>query len=397
MSAREADFAIPRPPPERRAKPDSLAYIIYTSGSTGTPKGVKMPGSNLVNLLNWQEKQFKNKKRRVLQFTSLNFDVSFQEIFSTLCFGSTLYLINADRRIDMSEMLKDIKAFGITHLFVPYIVLKNIAEHISSQVGGDSYSLEEIITAGEQLKLTRDIESLLRKSSIVLINQYGPTEAHVVSSYRININNEISTLPPIGKPIDNTQLYIVSENNKPAPVGVPGELYIGGVQVARGYLNLPELTKEKFIKNPFSDDKRSRVYRTGDLCRWLPDGNIEYLGRADDQIKIRGYRVELGEIETFLQLLTQDVTLVPDGGGERGAAIHMLRGRDAVSKFILGTYRLAELKNIEYSLTTLNGQRAILARTADGQPFFAVFIYSDGDTVHLIHVIAGRKLSAIPA
>ncbi|MBP9193014.1 MAG: amino acid adenylation domain-containing protein, partial [Ignavibacteria bacterium] len=270
--------------------PESLAYMLYTSGSTGNPKGVRMPGSNLVNLLLWQDKQFKNRQRKVLQFTALNFDVSFQEIFSTICFGSTLYLISGERRIDMAEVMKDIEKFGITHLFVPFIVLKNLAEYIVTG-SGETYSLQEIITAGEQLKLTKEIESLLEKG-ISIVNQYGPTEAHVVSSYNVPAKNNISDLPPIGKPVDNTQLYILDGKGKPVPAGVAGELYITGAQVARGYLNLPELTEEKFVRDIFSKDENAKMYRTGDLARWMPDGNIEYLGRGDDQIKIRGYRVE---------------------------------------------------------------------------------------------------------
>ena len=279
--------------------PESLAYMLYTSGSTGNPKGVRMPGSNLVNLLLWQDKQFKNRQRKVLQFTALNFDVSFQEIFSTICFGSTLYLISGERRIDMAEVMKDIEKFGITHLFIPFIVLKNLAEYIVTG-SGETYSLQEIITAGEQLKLTKEIESLLEKG-ISIVNQYGPTEAHVVSSYTVPAKNNISDLPPIGKPVDNTQLYILDGKGKPVPARVAGELYIAGAQVARGYLNLPELTEEKFVRDIFSKDENAKMYRTGDLARWLPDGNIEYLGRGDDQIKIRGYRVELGEIESVLQ------------------------------------------------------------------------------------------------
>jgi amino acid adenylation domain-containing protein len=284
----------------KKTEPHYLAYVLYTSGSTGKPKGVRMPGSGLVNLLHWQNKQFTNKERRVLQFTSLNFDVSFQEIFSTLCFGSTLCLISEGRRRDMSEVMKEVEKNKITHLFVPYIVLKNLAEFVTSGYG-DSYSLEEIITAGEQLKLTKDIDGFLNKGNIKLVNQYGPTEAHVVSSYTLDRSKDLPALPPIGKPIDNTQLYVVGDGEQLVPIGVPGELYIGGAQLARGYLNLPELTKEKFIQNPFVNKEDSKVYRTGDLVRRLPDGNIEYLGRIDDQVKIRGYRVEPGEIESAIQ------------------------------------------------------------------------------------------------
>jgi len=286
---------------QRISQPHHLAYILYTSGSTGKPKGVKMEGSALVNLLSWQEKQLENKSRRVLQFASLNFDVSFQEIFSTLCFGSELHLISADTRRDMPAMVEDLGKHHITHLFIPYIVLKNLAEYILS-LSDVSFSLQEIIVAGEQLKLTEDIQAFIKENNISLINQYGPTEAHVVSSYTIDTNATLSPLPPIGKPIDNTRLYVLSDRQKLLPVGVAGELYIGGVQVARGYLNRPELTKEKFIADSFSKEAAgAQMYKTGDLARWLNDGNIEYLGRIDDQVKIRGYRVELGEIETVLQ------------------------------------------------------------------------------------------------
>lgn len=299
---------------------DHLVYVIYTSGSTGRPKGVKMGGHGMVNLLSWQQKQFKNKNRRVLQFASLNFDVSFQEIFSTLCFGSSLYLIDGDRRKDVAALLQDVERYQLTHLFFPYIVLKSLAEYILP-FGTTALSVEEIIVAGEQLKLTDDIRAVLKQTGIRLINQYGPTEAHVVSSYTIDPEKDLPQLPPIGKPIDNTQLYILDALGQPVPVGVAGELFIGGVQVAKGYLNLPELTATKFIKDIFSKEADSLLYKTGDLARWLPDGNIEYMGRLDDQVKIRGFRVELGEIESLLQsctLVSQAVVLAKeDGNGSK--------------------------------------------------------------------------------
>ncbi len=281
------------------ALPHHLAYILYTSGSTGTPKGVQMPGSNLVNLSRWQERQFEKGERRVLQFASLNFDVSFQEIFSTLCFGNSLYLIAEDRRKDMAELVKDINEYALTHLFVPYIVLKSLAEYVRP-LNSTTLSLREIMVAGEQLKLTEDIDDLLNRNDIKLINQYGPTESHVVSSYTVTGTYISNPLPPIGKPIDNVQLYVLDSGKRICPAGISGELFIGGAQVAAGYLNRDELTAEKFIPNPF-DPGGSMMYKTGDLARWLPDGNLEYLGRIDEQVKIRGYRVELGEIETVLQ------------------------------------------------------------------------------------------------
>jgi acyl-CoA synthetase (AMP-forming)/AMP-acid ligase II/acyl carrier protein len=260
------------------------------------------------------EKQFSNKRRHVLQFASLNFDVSFQEIFSTLCFGGALYLIDETRRKDMSEMLSDISKNNITHLFIPYIVLKSLAETALS-TGAEATSLQEIITAGEQLKLTEDIRQFVDKNKVRLTNQYGPTEAHVVSSYTVTGDDTSNPLPPIGKPIDNVQLYILNSSNRLCPKGIAGELCIGGAQVAEGYLNRPELTAEKFISDPFSKEKGARLYKTGDLARWLPDGNLEYLGRIDEQVKIRGYRVELGEIESVLQqsgLVSQAVVIAKE-------------------------------------------------------------------------------------
>ncbi len=238
---------------QRVSQPHPLAYVLYTSGSTGKPKGVMMAGGGLVNLLSWQEKQFENKNRRVLQFASLNFDVSFQEIFSTLCFGGVLQLISADTRRDMPKRVKDLANYQIPHLFILYIVLKNIAEYVLS-LSPVSFSLQEILVAGEQLKLTEDIQAFIKQHNISLINQYGPTEAHVVSSYSIDTNTVLPPLPPIGKPIDNTRLYILSDRQNLLPVGVAGQLYIAGVQVARGYLNRPELTKEKFIADSFSKE-----------------------------------------------------------------------------------------------------------------------------------------------
>ena len=281
------------------ASTNNLVYMLYTSGSTGRPKGVKMPDSGMVNLLSWQKDQFANKSRKVLQFASLNFDVSFQEIFSTLCFGSTLCLISGERRRDVAEVVKDIERYSLTHLFIPYIVFKTLVEYTASQ-NIQTDSLEEIIVAGEQLKLTEDIETFVKQSGVKLVNQYGPTEAHVVSSYTVDINH-YTLLPPIGKPVSNTRLYILAGNKELVPVGVAGELYIGGVQVAMGYLNQEALTEEKFIPDPFSKEEGARLYKTGDLARWLADGNLEYLGRMDDQVKIRGFRIELGEVESVLQ------------------------------------------------------------------------------------------------
>ena len=299
---------------------NAIAYLLYTSGSTGRPKGVKMPGSALLNLLYWQENDFRNKQRRVLQFSTLNFDVHYLEIFSSICFGSTVYLINEYDRKDVGEIIRQIDKYKLTHLYMPYIVFQTLSEHLLT-LKEPVHFIEEVIVAGEQLKLTEEILQVIRKYNMRLVNQYGPTEAHVVSSYDLDRNYTGSSLPPIGKPIDNTTIYIVDKNRQRTPLGVPGELFIGGVQVAYGYLNLPELSAERFIDDFFDLTPGARMYKTGDLARWLPDGNIEFLGRMDDQVKIRGFRVELGEIEAVLQqsdLVNHAVVLArPDKNGQR--------------------------------------------------------------------------------
>lgn len=311
--------AIGGEPPEKpvvTVAPSDLAYVIYTSGSTGQPKGVEMEHSALVNMIHWQEKEFSNKQRRVLQFASLGFDVSFQEIFSTFCSGGTLYLIDAERRKDVPELLDYIDKHRITHLFLPYIILKSIAEYLALNPSAPLH-VEEIIVAGEQMKISEEIRRLLDIFSFTLINQYGPTEAHVVSSYAVGKYPE--ALPPIGKPIDNIHLHVLDSGGHLCPVGIPGELHIGGVQLARGYLNAPERTAEKFISVSLNGELPERFYKTGDLCRWRDDGNLEYLGRADEQLKIRGFRIEPGEIENVLRqsgLVADAVVVANKDGGE---------------------------------------------------------------------------------
>ncbi|MBO9204716.1 MULTISPECIES: non-ribosomal peptide synthetase, partial [Niastella] len=295
---------------------ERITYIIYTSGSTGRPKGIEMPDKALLNLLYWQQNEVQNKsERRILQFASINFDASFQEIFMSLCFGGTLYLVGEEQRKDVTGLLSVIEKNRITHLFIPYVVLKSLAEGAAAL---DRYpdSLEEIFTAGEQLKLSADIRLFCERTGLQLLNYYGPSETHVVTSYKVlSADYEQQPLPPIGKPISNTTAYILNSRRKLCGIGMIGELYIGGVQVAKGYLNRPELTADRFIHDNFSNSTGARLYKTGDVCRWLPDGNIQFLGRIDDQVKIRGFRVEPGEIENVLltaRYISKSVVLVKD-------------------------------------------------------------------------------------
>ncbi len=284
------------------SSPANAAYVLFTSGSTGVPKGVLMEHRPLVNLLSWQAENFGCQAGvRTLQFAPLSFDVSFQEIFSTLCFGGTLVMIDELERRDPKELLGLLKEKSIERIFLPFVALQQLAEGALDDCAAVE-SLREVIAAGEQLQITRPIMELFnRLPNCRLHNQYGPTESHVVTSFPLASRpSDWSNLPPIGRPIANTEIYLLDRHLNPVPVGVAGEIYIGGDGVARGYLNKPELTAEKFITHSFDGGTGKRLYKTGDLARYLPDGNIEFLGRMDEQVKIRGYRIELGEIEAVL-------------------------------------------------------------------------------------------------
>ena len=287
--------------PASRIAPENLAYVIYTSGSTGWPKGVAMTHRALTNVISWQLENA-NGPAATLQFASLSFDVSFQELFTTWCAGGTLQLVSDELRRDAPAMLHFLVEQKTERIFLPFVYLQHLAE-AAELCGVLPESLREIVTAGEQLEITRQISQLFnRLPTCRLYNHYGPSETHVVTSYALNGPPEQwPTLPPIGHAIANSQVYIVDRSFKMQPVGVPGELCIGGDNVSRGYLNRPEMTSEKFAPDPFGKEAGARLYRTGDLARYLNDGNIEFLGRIDTQVKIRGFRIELGEIEATLR------------------------------------------------------------------------------------------------
>jgi len=291
--------------PVTEVNSSNLAYVIYTSGSTGKPKGVLMIQKALVNLLYWQLNGQKFEKNlRVLQFTTLSFDVSFQEIFSTWYSGGTLIIIKDEERQDLSKVLEIIKNKNIQRIYLPFIALQELSK-LFSESEIKSLELKEVITAGEQLQITPAIINFFNKlKDYTFSNHYGPSEAHVVTSYTLSGDpNTWIKYTPIGKPVYNTQMFVLNSDLKPVPDGVTGDLYIGGIQLVRGYNNRVDLTDDKFVPNPFfknRNDWSEKIYKTGDIARYLPDGNIEYLGRDDNQIKLRGYRIELGEIENVL-------------------------------------------------------------------------------------------------
>jgi amino acid adenylation domain-containing protein len=280
---------------------ENLAYVIYTSGSTGRPKGVAMRQGALVNLMQWQLANFSfNEPTRTLQFASLNFDVSFQEIFSTLASGGSLVLIDDVLRRDARGLLQHISSNKVQRIFLPFVALKHLAE-ASEYMNITPSDLREVITAGEQLQITPAIVSFFeRLPQATLENQYGPSETHVVTAYRMEgAPKQWPPLPSIGKAITNTKCVLLDDQMRAVRDGEVGELYLGGDCLARGYLYRQDLTAAKFIDDPFGPPG-SRLYKTGDLARVLADGNIQFLGRIDHQVKINGFRIELGEIEAVL-------------------------------------------------------------------------------------------------
>lgn len=296
----EIDLSGDKPSPDIAASLDDLCYLMYTSGSTGQPKGVMMPHGSLSNLLQWQCEEFDVKTLvKVLQFTPLSFDVSFQEIFSTLSTGSELLLITDEHRLDPEKLISFVQQHQVSRLFLPFIALQQLSDAALLHSEAPS-SLKEIITAGEQLQVNTHIRSFFKAlPECSLSNQYGPSETHVVSALKLTGDPDLwPALPAIGKAINNTELLILDENKQVVQPGVTGELYMAGKCLARGYINRDDLTAERFV--PHITDADSLMYASGDLVKADKHGCLQYVGRIDDQAKIRGYRIETSEIELAL-------------------------------------------------------------------------------------------------
>ncbi|KAF9345590.1 hypothetical protein BGX34_004630 [Mortierella sp. NVP85] len=286
-----------------------LAYIIYTSGSTGKPKGVMIEHRGVVSRL---QEHTLNTSSRFLQFTPLSFDVSVLDMFTTLCSGASLHLLEEDARRDLPQLWNYLQENSITHTSLTATVLQDIKGLSPLKTPLNLTFVGEVLPPA----LPDALQSILPEGSTI-INEYGPTEATVAAArwnYESSFNGD---LVPIGRPIANVRIYLLDTHMLPVPLGAMGEVYIGGVGVARGYLNRPELTSGVFLPDPFAGDKDARMYKTGDLARYLPDGNIVFLGRNDHQVKIRGFRIELGEIEARLSdhPLVQSAAVVAVGDG----------------------------------------------------------------------------------
>jgi amino acid adenylation domain-containing protein len=288
--------------PDVTISPADLGYVIYTSGSTGRPKGVAMPQGPLCNLIEWQLRNWTlPAAARTIQFTSVNFDVAFQEIFATLAAGGSLALISEETRFDFPGILRLMRDRGVERIFLPFVALQALAKAFEFNPILPT-ALRDVTTAGEQLQVTGQIRAFFEKlPGCALHNQYGPAETHVVTALTLRGSPASwPLLPPIGKAISNCQIYILDERGERVADGSTGEICIGGDVLARGYLNRLDLTSERFVPDPFSSEPGARYYKTGDVGRLLGDGNIEFLGRSDHQVKVRGVRVELGEVEAVL-------------------------------------------------------------------------------------------------
>ncbi|HEX3048367.1 MAG TPA: amino acid adenylation domain-containing protein [Bacillota bacterium] len=329
------------------SKPDGLgvsprgaAYVIYTSGSTGKPKGVMIEHHSVINRLLWMQHKYQlTPDDRILQKTPYTFDVSVWELFWWSWAGASVCFLEPNAEKDPNAIVTAIEKYQITtlhfvpsmlHAFLDFVEVQNLT--------GKLKSLRRVFASGEALSLplVKKFQQVIhRRLDVQLHNLYGPTEATVDVSYFDCFESPEPELIPIGKPIDNIRLYIVDSNYQPQPVGIPGELWIAGAGVGRGYLNQPELTAEKFVSNSFQRETPQRIYRTGDLARWLPDGNIEFLGRIDHQVKIRGFRIELDEIENHLlgyESVQETVVITrKDSGGNQYLCAYFVGGRETTA------------------------------------------------------------------
>ncbi|HVR98866.1 MAG TPA: amino acid adenylation domain-containing protein, partial [Thermoanaerobaculia bacterium] len=318
-----------------RVDPDSAAYVIYTSGSTGRPKGVVNSHRGIVNRLLWMRDAFAlGPDDRVMQKTPTSFDVSVWELFAPLVSGARLVIARPEGHLDSAYLADLVAREGVTTIhFVPPMLPVFLAEE---GIAAACASLRRVIASGEALPFEVEQRCLAVLPEVPLFNLYGPTEAAVeVTAWRCRLAGPAAgpRPVPIGRPLRNTRIHLADPGFEPAPLGAPGELLIGGVQVARGYLGRPDLTAERFVPDPWSGAPGGRLYRTGDLARHLAQGEVEFLGRIDHQIKVRGFRIEPGEIETQLAShpeVAEAVVVARRGGAGAGSLLACVVPRGAV-------------------------------------------------------------------
>jgi amino acid adenylation domain-containing protein len=298
--------------PEPFTTPSDLAYVIYTSGSTGRPKGVMIEHRGIVNLITAGSYARFGADRVFLQFAPVSFDASTFEIWGALAHGARLAIAPVGQ-VDPGDLARIIRDEDVTTLWLTSPVFLEVVDRHADLLSG----VDDLLAGGDVISSAHVAKMLALPGQRIVTNGYGPTE---ITTFACTNSIAVPPVPlnvPIGRPLANTKVYLLDRYGNPVPVGVPGEVYIGGPGVARGYLNLPELTAERFIADSFGAAPNSRLYRTGDLARYLPEGMIEFLGRVDQQVKIRGFRIELGEVEATLSghPAVRDCVVVARGEG----------------------------------------------------------------------------------
>ncbi|MBT4987605.1 MAG: amino acid adenylation domain-containing protein, partial [Proteobacteria bacterium] len=365
-----------------RARPlavHNLAYLIYTSGSTGKPKGAGNTHDAVVNRITWMQQLLElNDRDRVLQKTPFSFDVSVWEFLLPLFNGSQLVIAAPGEHKNPKYIASLIESRGITTL---HFVASMLSAFVESAEGADLSTVRHIVTSGEALGGPLQKKTIERIEQAALWNLYGPTEAAIdVTAWQCR-KVDGDRAPPIGAPIWNIQMHILSPALSPVPIGAVGELYIAGVGLARGYSGRAGLTSERFIANPFGEPG-TRMYRTGDLARWRRDGNIEYLGRVDHQIKIRGFRIELGEIEAALSACSgvgQATVQARDVAGEKRLVAYLVRGKKQTSIEEASSLNLRQLENFNSVFDSIYRDREAIA---PGEPDFSGWLSSyDGSAI----------------
>nr|WP_141976046.1 non-ribosomal peptide synthetase [Saccharothrix saharensis] len=312
----DADVELPTP------ELDDLALLLFTSGSTGRPKGVELTHRMWAGYTQWQLRVPSGEPGlRTLQFAPLSFDMSFQEIFSTHCGGGELRLVTDETRLDPIALLRLLDRHAVQRVLLPAVAFQRLAE-ASNAVGVRPGALRVVVSSGEQMRITEEVRAFAAAvPGLMLENQYGPTETHQVTYHTLTGDPaRFPDLPPIGRPLDGVEAQVLDADLRPLPVGVTGELFLGGDCLARGYHRAPDLTRERFLPHPWREG--ARLYRTGDLGRLLPDGSVIWLGRADTQVKVRGFRIEPAEVELAIMRQAERHT------GLRGAAVVARRRPD---------------------------------------------------------------------
>ena len=354
--------------PQVSSHPDDLAYVMYTSGSTGIPKGVSVPHRAVIRLVKNTDYIRFGPYEVFLQLAPVSFDASTLELWGSLLNGARL-VIMPPQTPSLDELGTAIRHYGVTTLWLTAGLFHLMVDERLEDLTG----VRQLLAGGDVLSTAHVQRYLAAAGNGVLINGYGPTENTTFScTHRMEAGSELTGCSvPIGRPITNTQVYILDQRLEPAPIGVAGELYLGGAGLAREYLRRPELTAEKFVPHPYSTEAGARLYRTGDQVRWLADGTLEFVGRIDQQVKLRGFRVELGEIESVLNeheaVRESSVLARMDQPGERRLVAYVVttNAGQAISNAELRSYLRGRLP--EYMVPSAYVRLESLPLTANGK------------------------------